>query len=99
MDVFVNDVLEGALEPYLKSEAIPESNDQPLKVAVAKNFDEVVVNNGKDVLIEFYAPWCGHCKKLAPIFDELAEKVRKLLNIGNFNGILCNNIIIIFCLA
>ncbi|CAG9855022.1 unnamed protein product [Phyllotreta striolata] len=76
LEVFVNDVLDGALEPYLKSEPVPEANDQPLKVAVAKNFDEVVVDNGKDVLIEFYAPWCGHCKKLAPAFEELAEKLK-----------------------
>lgn len=72
---FVNDVLNDKLEPYLKSEAVPESNDAPVKIAVAKNFDDVVVNNGKDTLIEFYAPWCGHCKKLAPVYDELAEKV------------------------
>lgn len=75
LEKFVNDVLEGKLEPYLKSEDLPESNDEPVKVAVAKNFDEVVTNNGKDTLMEFYAPWCGHCKKLTPIYDELAEKV------------------------
>lgn len=45
------------------------------KVAVAKNFDEIVNNKDKDVLIEFYAPWCGHCKSLAPKYDELAEMV------------------------
>lgn len=70
---FVKDLSAGNLEPYLKSEAIPEDNSGSVKIAVAKNFDDVVTNNGKDTLIEFYAPWCGHCKKLAPIFDELGD--------------------------
>ncbi|KAF7287794.1 hypothetical protein GWI33_003425 [Rhynchophorus ferrugineus] len=73
---FVNDVLAGKLEAYIKSEPVPESQDGSVTVAVAKNFDEVVVNNEKDTLIEFYAPWCGHCKKLAPTYDELAEKLK-----------------------
>ncbi|PNF35559.1 Protein disulfide-isomerase A3 [Cryptotermes secundus] len=73
---FVKDVVGGKLEPYLKSEPIPEDNSGPVTVAVAKNFDEVVTKNGKDTLIEFYAPWCGHCKKLAPVYDELAEKLK-----------------------
>lgn len=72
---FINDLLDNKLEPYLKSEVIPDKNDEPVKVAVAKNFDEIVTNNGKDTLIEFYAPWCGHCKKLAPAYEELAEKL------------------------
>ncbi|KAL6427249.1 hypothetical protein ACFW04_008684 [Cataglyphis niger] len=74
-EAFLKDLQAGALEPYLKSEPIPESNTGNVKVAVAKNFDDVVTNNGKDTLIEFYAPWCGHCKKLAPIFDELGDKL------------------------
>jgi protein disulfide-isomerase A3 len=55
---FVHDLEEGALEPYVKSEAIPEKNDGPVIVAVGKNFEDVVTKSDKDILIEFYAPWC-----------------------------------------
>lgn len=35
------------------------------------NFDSIVLNEKKDVLVEFYAPWCGHCKSLAPVYEKL----------------------------
>ncbi|KAK3805876.1 MAG: thioredoxin-like protein, partial [Benniella sp.] len=68
-----NGVLAGTVEPSIKSEAIPESNDGPVKVVVADNYKEIVEDMDKDVLIEFYAPWCGHCKNLAPIYDKVGE--------------------------
>ncbi len=36
----------------------------------------VLNRSDKDSLVEFYAPWCGHCKKLAPVYDELGEKLK-----------------------
>ncbi|BFZ02019.1 hypothetical protein BsWGS_05058 [Bradybaena similaris] len=75
LEQFVRDFVAGKLEPHIKSEPVPEPNDEPVKVVVAKNFDEIVNNEDKDVLIEFYAPWCGHCKSLAPKYEELAKKL------------------------
>jgi len=73
---FVQQFVDGELEPYIKSEPVPENNDGPVTVVVGKNFDEIVNDDSKDVLVEFYAPWCGHCKSLAPKYEELGEKVR-----------------------
>ena len=73
---WVKEYKEGNVLPFKKSEPIPETNDEPVKVVVADTFDDIVVNSGKDVLLEFYAPWCGHCKKLAPILDEVATSFK-----------------------
>merc|ERR1712203_344445 len=78
---FVNGVLDGSIERHLKSEDIPDNSNNAVKVVVGKNFDDIVLDKTKNVLIEFYAPWCGHCKSLAPIWDELGEKYKDHENI------------------
>jgi len=72
---FVEGSRDGSYDTYIKSEPLPENNDGPVTVLVGKNFDSIVYAE-KDVLVEFYAPWCGHCKKLAPVFDELGESYK-----------------------
>jgi len=42
-------------------------------VLTTANFDEIVLNENNNVLVEFYAPWCGHCKSLAPVYEQLGK--------------------------
>ncbi|PKU78439.1 protein disulfide isomerase-like 2-2 [Dendrobium catenatum] len=53
----------------VKIASVPSS----VVILTPENFDQVVHDSNKDVLVEFYAPWCGHCKMLAPIYEKLAN--------------------------
>lgn len=78
---FIDDVLSGAIKPHLKSEPVPENNDGPVTTIVGSQFDEIVMDTTKDVLVKYYAPWCGHCKKLTPVWEELGEAFKDNANV------------------
>lgn len=59
---FVKDFVDGKLSPSIKSEPVPDKQENAVTVVVANSYKDVVLDDSKDVLVEFYAPWCGHCK-------------------------------------
>lgn len=75
MKNFVNKYFDGELEQIYTSEEIHDDWDkEPVKVLVGKNFDSVVLDKSKDVLVKFYTPGCTYCQKLAPIYDDVAKE-------------------------
>ncbi|KAM7176794.1 protein disulfide-isomerase A4 isoform 2-T2 [Macrochelys suwanniensis] len=72
---------KGKLKPIVKSQPVPKNNKGPVKIVVGKTFDTIVMDPKTDVLLEFYAPWCGHCKQLEPVYTELGKKYKNQKNL------------------
>lgn len=50
-----------------------------------QNFEEEVLKSELPVLVDFYADWCGPCKMMAPVMEEMAEKYAGRINVGKLN--------------
>jgi protein disulfide-isomerase A1 len=62
IESFVKAFASGDIQPSIKSEPIPTTNDSPVFHLVSDQWDEVLGDKEKDILVEFFAPWCGHCR-------------------------------------
>jgi len=61
--------------PYDEDGEEGEADEADVVTLTSENFDEIVGDTSKDKLIEFYAPWCGHCKALAPEYARAATQL------------------------
>ncbi|KAM0282463.1 hypothetical protein ACHAO9_010252 [Fusarium lateritium] len=75
----VSAYLAGALTPTIKSEPVPtQSTSQPfLTTLVGSTFDEFVYDKSRDVLVEFYVPWCQYCTDLQAVMNKLGSRYSK----------------------
>ena len=91
LEGFVQDFLDGKLQPTIKSEPISENNDRSLVDVVALNYQDIVMDEGKDVLLEFYIEQCYPCEMLLPTLEKLAQlyasniKLKSQVTVGKIN--------------
>jgi len=78
---WLNDVIEGKAKGFRKSQPVPENKDEPVVTVVGDTFESIVYDDTKDVLLEIYATWCGHCKMLAPIYKKVGKAFKSIKSV------------------
>ncbi|KAF0682671.1 Aste57867_25230 [Aphanomyces stellatus] len=69
-------------KPKSKPKPSPSSSGSDVVTLTDDSFDDLVLNSGDVWLVEFYAPWCGHCKSLAPEWEQAATELRGQVKLG-----------------
>jgi len=62
--------------------SLPYTKDSPVISLTDANFVGTVIGEQKVTVVEFYAPWCGHCKSLAPQYEKAAENLKGIVQVA-----------------
>lgn len=94
-DKFLDRFIKKELKSKVKSEAAPaegHNNAGVVNTLTGNTFMDIIEDDSKSALVKFHAPWCGHCRSLAPIYDKLAEELKdKFDQVGIYKFDLTNN--------
>ena len=60
-------------------------DDKIIKNLSKENFDKVVLRSKTPFIVYFWAPWCGPCKYLTPIVNEIALELKEIIHFGRLN--------------
>jgi protein disulfide-isomerase len=74
----------GRTKDASRTDLSPNPQGQSISLT-AESFQKLVTNTQDSWFIKFYAPWCGHCQKLAPTWEQLAKDLKGQLNVGEVN--------------
>ena len=72
-------------------DAVPEVDDATapnpdgVSIDLDNNGLEAVKQSGQTWFIKYYAPWCGHCQRLAPAWEQMAKDLQRQVNVGEVN--------------
>ncbi|KAG6398090.1 hypothetical protein SASPL_139541 [Salvia splendens] len=81
IEEFCTGLVQGTLKPYFKSQTIPDNKNANILTVVGKTFDELVLNNPANIVLEVHTPWCITCETTSKHVQKLAKHFKGLDNL------------------